>query len=267
MTKHEDVVKQIAEVKSAIEDNGYNENLGNRLQELQEELTLLRGAQYGTLAYAESCKDELLNRSSHVKQDLDNMISTKLSEVSYWKYGNGDYFNPLPYYNEINSFKKVRVLKNIAETERFKKRDIYSFGFNSSDQLVVTQHSNDSSGEDYNKFGVATKMYTTNPDGSIDHYVATWYPTNTQPNRLEGVAAYKPLGDKSWIDVGAGGRSWSVIHYIYSEADRLERVVKGGTWGGKILFEFYDFIYEQDGDLEKILSEHETIWKRKTKKA
>ena len=125
MTKLENVIKQIAEVKSAIDDKGYDENLGSRLRELQEELTLLRGTQYGTLAYAESCRDELLNRSSDVKQDLDNMINAKLSEVSYWKYANGDYFNPIPYYNEIYSFKKGRVLKNVTESERFKKRDIW----------------------------------------------------------------------------------------------------------------------------------------------
>ena len=267
MTKLENVVKQIAEIKSTIEDNGYNKNLGSRLQELQEELTLLRGTQYGTLAYVESCRDELLSRSSDVKQNLDNMINAKLSEVSYWKYANSDYFNPIPYYNEINSFKKGQVLKNVAESERFKKRFVYSFGFNSSDQLVITQHSNDSNGEDYNKFGVATKMYTTNPDGSIDYYTATWYPTNEQPNRLNGTVVYKPLSDKSWIDVGVGDRSWATNHYIYNESDRLERVVKGGTWGGRVLFEFYDFIYGQDGDLEKIISDYQTIWKSKTKKS
>ena len=158
-------------------------------------------------------------------------------------------------------------MKNVAESERFKKRDIYSFGFNSSNQLVITQYSNDSSGEDYNKFGVTTIMYTTNPDGSIDRYVATWYPTDAQPNRLNGIVAYKPLSDKSWIYVGAGDRSWLTMHYVYSETDRLERVVTGGTWGGRILFDFYDFIYGQDGDLEKIISDHETIWKRKTNKA
>ena len=267
MTKLENVVKQIAEIKSTIEDNGYNDNLGSRLKELQEELMLLRGTQYGTLAYAEHCRDELLNRSSDVKQDLDNMINAKLSEVSYWKYANGDYFNPIPYYNEINSLKKGQVLKNVAESERFKKRFVYSFGFNSSGQLVITQHSNDSNGEEYNKFGVTTKMYTTNPDGSIDHYVASWYPTNEQPNNLNAMSVYKPLGDKSWIDVGVGDRSWATKHYICNENDRLEHVVKGGTWGGMVLFEFYDFVYGQDGELEKIISDNETIWKRKTNKA
>jgi hypothetical protein len=236
------------------------------LRELQEELASLRGTQYGTLAYVESFRGELLSRSNEVKQNLDATINVKLSEVSYWRYANGDYFNPIPYYNEINNFEKGRILNNIVENERFKKRDVYSFGFNLLDQLVVTQYSNDSSGEDFDKFGVNTIMYTTNSDGSIDRCAVTWYPTNEQPNRLNGMVIFKPLCDKSWIYLGASDRSWKTKHYIYSEKDRLERIVSGGTWGGRVLFDFYDFVYGQDGELEQIISENDTIWKRKSEK-
>ncbi|MGA3603329.1 hypothetical protein, partial [Lysinibacillus agricola] len=68
------------------------------------------------------------------------MITTKLSEVSYWKYASGEYYTHLPEFQEINKFKRGRMLKNITESERFSKRMIHSVGFNELDQRIMMQY-------------------------------------------------------------------------------------------------------------------------------
>ncbi|MEY9972721.1 hypothetical protein ABH966_003097 [Lysinibacillus sp. RC46] len=70
-------------------------------------------------------RKELLDKRSEVEQNIDSMITTKLSEISYWKYASDEYYAHLPYFHEINKFKKGRILKNIKESERFSKRMIH----------------------------------------------------------------------------------------------------------------------------------------------
>lgn len=55
-------------------------------------------------------RKELLDKWSEVEQNIDNIISTKLSEVSNWKYAFDEYYTHLPYLHEINKFKKGRIL-------------------------------------------------------------------------------------------------------------------------------------------------------------
>jgi len=81
------------------------------------------------------------------------------------------------------------------------------------------------------------------------------------------VSTYKPLCDKNWIYLCVGANSWLLRHYIYNKNNKLIRVVSGGTWNDKVLLAFNDFIYGRDGELDEIISDHETIWKRKTKKS
>jgi hypothetical protein len=264
----ESVISQIAETKAALADKKtYDETLGNKISELQNELSLLMGAEYGTTALAEAYRDELLGRLDDTEKDIDNMIDVKLSEVSYWRYASGDYFHHLPYYNEVKDFKKGRILKNVVESDRFNKSGVYSFGFDAQDRLVITQYSSCAKHEDYRLYGVNTIIHTTNPDGSVDSCVAKWYPTREKKARLISIQGYKWLQDNNRLNVGVGAnrmyQTWSTMHYIYDEPGKLVRVVSGGPHGGKLLYEFYDFIYDQGGGLEKIVTENCVIWKRK----
>jgi len=89
---------------------------------------------------SQEIRKELMDKSDHIKPGIGAMITEKTSDVSRWEYASDEYFTFLPYYHEIYKFKKGRILKGIAESERFTKRMIHSFGFDKSDQLIIMQY-------------------------------------------------------------------------------------------------------------------------------
>lgn len=203
-------------------------------------------------------RKELLNKWSEVEQNIDSMITTKLSEVSYWKYASDEYFTHLPYFHEINKFKKGRILKNITESERFSKRMIHSFGFNELDQLIIMQYPQ---ADNNIRLGTGTQIYTINSDKSVNVYVARWYPDNNFPTKLLSISVFKPIDNRNWIDVAVNGINWSFMNYIYNDSDRIEKVISCNSDVESPLC--YNFIYDNEEKLEKIMIDEVIWWKRK----
>ncbi|WP_042474007.1 hypothetical protein [Bacillus ndiopicus] len=204
-------------------------------------------------------RQELLDKWSEVEQNIDGMITAKLSAVSYWKYATDEYYTYLPYYHEIHKFKKGRILKNITEDARFSKRTIHSFGFNELDQLIIMQHpyaDNDI------KLGVGTHIYIMNSDKSVNSYVTRWYPENDHPTTLVAISVFKPLDEHNWVEVRIGGkRNWSAMNYIYYDSNRVDQVVSCNSLVETPLS--YNFIYDNEDKLEKIMICESVWWKRK----
>jgi len=204
-------------------------------------------------------RKELLDKWSEVEQNIDRMITTKLSEVSYWKYASDEYYTHLPSFHEINKYKRGRILKNITESERFSKRMIHSFGFNELDQLIMMQYPQ---ADNDIKLGTGTQIYTINSDKSVNAYVTRWYPENNIPTKLSAISVYKPLDERSWLDVGIGGKKdWSAMNYIYNDSNKMEKVVSCNSNVETPLC--YDFIYDNEEKLEKIMIGEVVWWKRK----
>ncbi|QPQ35174.1 hypothetical protein [Lysinibacillus sp. JNUCC-52] len=203
-------------------------------------------------------RKELLDKWSEVEQNIDSMITTKLSEVSYWKYASDEYFTHLPYFHEINKFKKGRILKNITKSERFSKRMIHSFGFNELDELIIMQYPQ---ADNDIKLGTGTQIYTINPDKSVNAYVARWYPENNFPTKLLSISIFKPLDDRNWVDVSVNGINWSFMNYIYNDSDRIEKVVSCNSDVESPLC--YNFFYDNEEKLEKIMIDEIIWWKRR----
>ncbi|MEK4424986.1 hypothetical protein [Solibacillus sp. FSL K6-1523] len=204
-------------------------------------------------------RKELLDKWSEVEQNIDSMITKKLSEISYWKYASDEYYTHLPYFHEINKFKKGRILKNITENERFSQKIIHSFGFNELDQLIIMQYpqvDNDI------KLGTGTQIYNINSDKSVNTYVTRWYPKNNFPAKLLAISEFKPLDEHNWIDVGIGAnKNWSAMNYIYNDFRGIEKVVSCNSDVETPLC--YDFIFDNAKKLEKIMIGEVVWWKRK----
>ncbi len=204
-------------------------------------------------------RNELLNKWTEVEMNIYSMITKKLSEVSYWRYASDEYFTHLPYFHEINKFKKGRILKDIIESERLSKRMIHSFGFNELDELIIMQYSQ---ADNNIKLGTETKIYTINADKSVNTFVARWYPDNNFPTKLLSINLFKPVDEHSWIEVGIGGeKNWSAMNYNYNDANRIENVITCNSDVEKPLS--YNFIYDNEGELEKIKIGEVVWWKRK----
>ncbi|WP_339258720.1 hypothetical protein [Lysinibacillus sp. FSL K6-3209] len=58
-------------------------------------------------------RNELLNQWTEVEQIIDRMITTKLSEVSYWKFASDEYYTHLPYFHEINKACRKEKIKGV----------------------------------------------------------------------------------------------------------------------------------------------------------
>nr|WP_106781363.1 hypothetical protein [Lysinibacillus timonensis] len=203
-------------------------------------------------------RKEILDKWSDVEQNIDSMIKKKLSEVSYWKYASDEYFTHLPYFHEINKFKKGRILKNITESERFSKRMIHSFGFNELDQLIIMQYPQ---ADNDIRLGTATQIYTINSDNSVNAYVARWYPNNNFPTKLLSISVFKPIDNHNWVDVAVNGKNWSFMNYIYNDSNRVEKVISSNSDVESPLC--YNFIYDNEEKLEKIMIDEVIWWKRK----
>ena len=260
--------KRILQIKNILDSKKHQDeesvNLTNELSDLQQNRSLLIGETYGTLSHSKIIKDELLSKLDTVQQNIDSIIDAKLAEVSHWEYATDEYFSPYPYHAEIHNFKRGRILKNARHDERFNKRTTHSFGFNESEQLIIMQFPN---ADNDIRFGVGTKIYFPNADKGIDGFVANWYPENRKLTKLESINVFKPLADNSWIYVvvNSNKANWSANHYIYNELNCIEHVVSCSLYAGKPLCEFLNFIYDKEGQLEKIMVGDYTQWKRNTK--
>ncbi|GAB0170621.1 hypothetical protein LSPCS325_40580 [Lysinibacillus sp. CTST325] len=205
---------------------------------------------------------ELLDGWSEVEQNAENRITAKLSEVSYWKYASDEYYSHLPYFHEVNNFKKGRILKNISEEERFSKRTIHSFGFNELDQLIIMQHPEVDADI---KFGISTELYTSETDGTVRSNVIRWYPEKNQPTVLLALSVFRNLDETSKIEVRSGKKNWTATHYSYDTPDgKINRIVRSSS--GWAMPEEYDLIYGEDNKLDKLMMSNVVCWKRKVKK-
>lgn len=204
-------------------------------------------------------RNELLNQWTEVEQIIDRMITTKLSEVSYWKFASDEYYTHLPYFHEINKFKKGRILKNITKSERFSKRMIHSFGFNELNQLIIMQYPQ----TDNNlKLGTGTQIYTINSDKSVNTFVTRWYPEKNIPTKLLSISVFKPVDEHNWMEVGIGAqKNWSAMNYIYNDANVIENVIACNSDVETPLT--YHFIYNKEGKLDEIKIGEVLWWKRK----
>ena len=207
-------------------------------------------------------RSELLGKLNDVRQNIDNMITAKLSEVSHWKFASNEYYAPLPYMHEIFKLKRGNILKNITENERLSKSTIYSFGFNQFEQLLIMQFPNV---DNDIKCGTGTHIYTINQNKSIDTCVTQWYPDGNVPTELIAIHVFKPLNDKNWlyVAVNRNKQDWHSLHYLYNDVNRLERVV---AYQSRVATSWsYDFIYDGEERLEKIMIGDNVWWKRKRK--
>jgi hypothetical protein len=262
-----DIEKRIDEIKDILDKKKQQDkdvaNLSNELSDLQQKRSLLIGEEHGTLSYTDTIIEELSGRLDTAQQIIDNMIAETLAKVSHWKYATDDYFNPYPFNAEIHKFKKGRILKNVKENERFKKRTIHSFGFNESEQLIIMQYPN---GDDI-KFGTTTVLYITNANNRIDGYVANWFPENNRTTGLIAINTFLPLPDNNWIYVAVNSnkKNWSSSHYIYDETNCVKRVVLCTLHAEKPECNFLDFFYDEKGHLDRIMVGDYTHWKKDPK--
>ena len=268
MSNITEVEKRISEIKNILDAKKHHDKdtvkLRNELSDLQQKRSLLIGEAYDTLLHTNAIIRELSSRLDVARKNIDSMISEELAKVSHWRYATDDYFNPYPYHAEIHNCKKGRILKNVKENERFKKRTIHFFGFNESEQLVIMQYPN---GDNDIKFGATTVLYVSTPDSKIEGYVADWYPESNRPTELRAINTFMPLSDNNWIYAGVSSdkKNWSSNHYIYNASNCVERVVSCTLYAGKPSCNFLDFFYDDEGHLERIMVGDYTHWKRKSK--
>ena len=208
-------------------------------------------------------KDALIDKLGEAEQNIDSLISSSLSEISHWKYASDEYYTHLPYYHEINKFKKGRILEGVTEGNKFSKRMIHSFGFNASDQLIIMQHPQV---DDNIELGAGIHVHSINPNKSVQTSVARWYPKKNFPTKLLAINTFIPFGNDSWLYVGVNSnkKDWSMLDYIYGAAERVERVVVYSSATENPLE--YIFIYENENNLDRIMIGDAVWWKSKTRK-
>ena len=274
-----DMRKRFFQIRETLDTKEYGKKLKrndpdaldllNELYGVQKKINDTIGDMYKTSSYTEMVKEELLcylRKLEESKHEIDGMIDSKLAEVSHWKYATGEYFHPVPYWAEIKKFKRGRILKNIAENERFNKKYVNSYGYNESNQLIVEQCSTT---DDYKWYGVSTRIYTHNLDKGWDSYnVTNWklQQDREYPSNFCAVNIYKSLDDGTWLFAGLNSNKvdMSSIHYIYDGSYNIKHVVSGGVRSSGSHWDIYDFIYGQEGQLEKIMI-YDSIWWENTK--
>jgi hypothetical protein len=207
-------------------------------------------------------KNDLSGRLEGAIKNIDSIISSKLSEVSYWKCASDIYYSHLPYYHELNDFKKGIIKKNITEYERHNKKHLHSFGFNELDQNIIMQFPQ---ADNDVRFGIRTDLYTINPNKSISSYITIWYPEKNLPTRLIALHEYKPIDNNNWIHVALNknNKNWSATHYIYECYPKLEKAIDYIYYAGDIITDTYNFIYDDLENLDKIMINGRVHWKNK----
>ncbi|NII29533.1 hypothetical protein HB364_30920 [Pseudoflavitalea sp. X16] len=192
------------------------------------------------------------------EKNISHKIEQVLSEADHWKFATDEFYCPVPYHNELNKLKKGRLLKNINESDRFSKQNLFSFGFDRSDQLRLMQNM---IGKEV-RLGVNTKLYEYGPSDETTYYVARHYPGKDFPDKLISTGRFKKLDEATKIDmvVGSDG-NWSVTYYTYDPGtDRIIKATRYALgWNGQTE---YDFVYEH-ADLSRIMVGEVVWWKSK----
>lgn len=207
--------------------------------------------------FVQSKRAELMSSVKDIEGQLETVVDAALSVVDSWKFATDEYFTVIPYFHELNKFKKGRLIKNIQEDERLARPGIYSFGFNGEGSLVIMQNM---IGDDL-KYGVTTKIYRYLPNKQIDIISARYYPNKNFPNKLISSGRILNASNTEKIEIGVSGDgNWSVSIYNLKENDRVDHVNRYATgWNGATS---YDFVYDGN-DLKKIMVGKMEWWSAK----
>jgi hypothetical protein len=188
-------------------------------------------------------KTNLLEKIKIDRTYYGKIIDENRNNATNWKFATDEMFTPVPFYHELNKFKKGRLLKletnklNIVD-EALKKKN-FAFGFSESGKLLITMWS-------YNNY---CTVYN-HTDDSIEYFTMEYFPDKPSKNKLVSVSTLTNIQNnlQFYVCVSSNRINWSANIYEY-ENNRVNKVYRYSEgWGTQAE---YRFEYEND-DLKKI---------------
>lgn len=182
------------------------------------------------------------------------------SSVDHWDWATDGMFSVIPFERELNKFRKGRRLKLAGLEEAFAK-GAYAFGFSKENRLLLTAWPHAPGAET----GVqcASYFYSDFASGKavVDYENSVQYPLSEFKPRLVAVGMLTWVRDDTQVDIGVGDKdaySAAVYSYIADRVIKVERFAQG--WNGQTQ---YDFIYDDEGNLDRITIGSQVWWKAK----
>ncbi|MDR1284604.1 MAG: hypothetical protein LBJ88_00185 [Campylobacteraceae bacterium] len=183
----------------------------------------------------------------------ENEIKEIKHSVKNWKFATDEMYSPIPFFHELNKFKKGKILKFSSVDEALKKENTFTFGFSCNEKLLMTQKSNAI------KAGIDHKIYNYK-NNTIEYFLMRIYMDKAFKNKLISAGTLSGIENNLQFDINVqnNGQNWSatVYEYMNNMINKVYRYSKG--WNGQTE---YKFEYENE-ILKKIKIGNIDWWKK-----
>lgn len=196
-------------------------------------------------------KSELTEKIKASEFDLKYLLGNALQSVEKWEFFTDEKYSPIPFWSEINNYKKPRKI-NIKPENRFEKKNIFSFGFSSENDLLLQQTSNE--------FRVFSKIYDYSNDEIIFMYYFDYQKNNPNNFSLLSLSAIKKIGkDKIYLGLNSNLENFNVIFYHFDNELITKAYCYSQGWTNEVE---YEFSYNENGKFENIKIGDRIHWSR-----
>jgi hypothetical protein len=180
--------------------------------------------------------------------------------VDHWDWATHGMFSIIPFEHELNKFRKGRRL-NLSGLEEAFEENAFAFGFSKDGRLLLTAWPYAPGAQTGVQCSSHFYSELANSKARVDYENSVQYPLSKFKPMLVGLGTLTWLNDETQLDIGVGDRdAYSATVYSYS-ADRVvkaERFAQG--WNGQTR---YDFIYDDEGKLDRIMIGSHVWWSAK----
>lgn len=196
-------------------------------------------------------KSELTEKINALDFNLKYLLENTLQLVEKWEFFTDDKYSPIPFFCEINNYRKPRKL-NIKIENRFEKKNIFSFGFSFHNHLLLQQTANE--------FRVFSKIYDYSNNEIIFIYHFDYQKNNPNNLSLLSLSAIKNIGkDKIYLSLNSNLENFSVIFYHYDNELISKAYRYSAGWVDEVE---YLFFYDENGKLENIKIGDKIHWSK-----
>ena len=183
--------------------------------------------------------------------EYERLLGLQENKVARWEFATDEYYSNIPYYHELNRFKKGRLLKSVTADERFIKTNCFSFGFTANGRMVITQKSNGKG------FGIDSIVYLEDENGTTTFFCLRTYPSGEYPSKVISKGILTNIIDETriMVSMSSNKRDWSSSLYQYKVGNVMKVFRYSEGWNGQTV---YDFQYKDDTLV--VIKVGNTIW-------